>query len=66
MSRDDAPKTDFLLRRRREQKRQERQDRRDQRRKPILWVAMAILLSVGCCCCPVWGWLWEYWLYLIG
>ena len=43
MSRDEAPKTDLLLRRRREQKRQEAQERRDQIRKPMLWVAIAIL-----------------------
>ena len=66
MSRDEAPKTDLLLRRRREQKRQEAQERRDQIRKPMLWVAIAILFSFGCCCCPVWGWIWEYWLYLVG
>ena len=58
-------KTDLLLRRRMEQKRQEAQRRRDGIRKPIVWLAIVIILCFGCCLCPIWSWIWEAWLAMI-
>ena len=66
MSRDDAPKTDLLVRRRREQQRQAAQDRRDRVRRPVVWIFIVLVFCLGCCGCPVWSWIRSGWLWMIG
>ena len=66
MSRDDAPKTDLLVRCRREQQRQAVQNRRNRVVRAVVWILIVLVFCLGCCGCPVWSWIRSGWLYMIG